>query len=242
MGEKFEDIKYIRNRGKRSILKEDWTTESDILIRIGGLLTTSLFVTILPPDLILGTVTLSGLLLILFYSEPQEVRMLNFQNWVWVIYAIASYNLHRFWRLVSISFLNVCVPSHQGLASLLDRVRAPPQSWGGGQGCTFFRFFGFKWLEQEQLKVFERLRVEFKRLQGAAPKLFCLLLYRHQSTSLRRAWVTCRELAAEAGCPGGHLNFRSEESSLVGWVHRYQVRSPLRLCPCYLGHQLNLYQ
>lgn len=96
MGEKFEDVKYIRNREKGSILKEDWTTESDILIRNGGLLTASIYVTVLPPDLILGTVTLSGLLLILFYSEPQEVRMLNFQNWVWVIYAIASYNLPPF--------------------------------------------------------------------------------------------------------------------------------------------------
>lgn len=37
---------------------------------------------------------------------------------------------HRFWRLVSNSFLNLCAQSHQGLASLLDRVRALPQSWG----------------------------------------------------------------------------------------------------------------
>lgn len=51
-------------------------------------------------------------------------------------------------------------------------------------------------------------RVEFKRLQGAVLKLFCLLIYRQQSVSLRRAWVTCRELAAEAGCPGGSFKLQ----------------------------------
>lgn len=38
------------------------------------------------------------------------------------------------------------------------------------------------------------------------------------------------------------LNFRSEESCSVAWVHRYQVRSSLQLCSWYLGYQPNVDQ
>lgn len=71
--------------------------EADVLIRICGHL--SHFCLYTPPplfDLLFGIITLSDLLLVLFYSVPEEVEKLHFQNCTGVICEIAYYNLPWF--------------------------------------------------------------------------------------------------------------------------------------------------
>lgn len=77
-------------------------------------------------------VTLSGLLLIPFYSEPQEVRTLHFQNCIRVIYEIVSYNLPPFLRALYHLLLKWECTVTPGLVFLLGHVRARLWSLGGG--------------------------------------------------------------------------------------------------------------
>lgn len=71
--------------------------EADGLIRICGFLSHfCLYTLFFFFDLLSGTITLSDLLLILFYSVPEEVKKLHFQNCIGVICEIAYYHLPPF--------------------------------------------------------------------------------------------------------------------------------------------------